>query len=185
VSRPDGEHPDDDSSGSGAARSEAEAWEQIVANYGERAILEPEPDFDADPDPTEPAGSATSGPATDPDERDDVTVGEVVPSGVFMPGVDDHPDADPVSEREERLERGDRFVPPPVPPLPRPTPLRLLAWAGTLGVPLAMLVLVVVRVDLPRVFLGMLIGWFAAGFLFLLLTMSRDPRDPWDDGSRV
>lgn len=171
MTGPERDAPDDEPAGSGRARSEQEAWAQIVANFGERAVLEPEATVDEDPWPTTPADDAP--PAAPP-----------VPD-VVVPDADAHPDRDEVSEREERLEREDRFVPPPLEPLPRTTPLRTAAWAGVLGVPLGVLLVVLLPFDLPRIVFGVMVGWFVASFMYLVATMTRTPRDPYDDGSRV
>jgi hypothetical protein len=41
------------------------------------------------------------------------------------------------------------------------------------------------RVHLPAVLGWSLVAWFVGGFLYLVATMPRSPREPWDDGSRV
>lgn len=85
--------------------------------------------------------------------------------------------AEPVDE--------ERFVPPPPPPLPRPAPRRAVAWAGVFGVPLVILVSLVASLDLPSLLDYLLLAWFVGGFLYLVATMPRHPREPWDDGSRI
>ncbi len=79
----------------------------------------------------------------------------------------------------------ERFVPPPPPPLPRPEPRRAIAWAGVFGAPVVVLVALALSIDLPTLLDCVLIGWFVGGFLYLVTTMSRIPRDPSDDGSRI
>ncbi|WP_107774618.1 hypothetical protein [Nocardioides sediminis] len=79
----------------------------------------------------------------------------------------------------------ERFVPPPPPPLPRPAPRRALAWAGVFGVPIVILVSLVASLDLPSLLDYLLLAWFVGGFLYLVATMPRHPREPWDDGSRI
>jgi hypothetical protein len=79
----------------------------------------------------------------------------------------------------------ERFVPPPPPPLPRPDNKRLVAWAGVLGVPLLLLVLVLASVRPPTLVSYALVAWFVGGFTFLVLQMPRGPRDPEDDGARL
>ena len=78
-----------------------------------------------------------------------------------------------------------RFVPPEPPPLPRPEPRRAVAWAGVFGAPALVLVALVTQLSLPPVVGFLLIAWFVGGFLYLVATMSRNDRDPWDDGSRI
>jgi len=43
----------------------------------------------------------------------------------------------------------------------------------------------VFSIDLPSLIDYLLIGWFVGGFGYLVATMSRTPREPWDDGSRI
>lgn len=78
-----------------------------------------------------------------------------------------------------------RFVPPTPPPLPRPEPRRAVAWAGLFGAPLITLLATVAGLDLPSALDYALLAWFVGGFAYLVLTMPRGPREPWDDGSRV
>lgn len=102
---------------------------------------------------------------------------------------DDAPRAVEVPEvaapRPQIEESQERFVPPPPPPLPRLRPRRALAWAGVLGAPVLLLVLLVLAVDLPAAVGYALVAWFVGGFGYLVATMPSGPRDPWDDGSRV
>ena len=82
-------------------------------------------------------------------------------------------------------EPEERFVPPPPPPLPRPENKRLVAWAGVLGVPLLLLVLVLASFRPPTLMSYALVAWFVGGFTYLVLQMPRGPRDPEDDGARL
>ncbi|HXH77997.1 hypothetical protein [Nocardioides sp.] len=91
---------------------------------------------------------------------------------------DPAPDPGPAAAYDE-----PRFVPPTPPPLPRPEPRRAIAWAGVFGAPV--LVLVALRIDLPSLLDYLLVAWFVGGFLYLVATMSRSGREPWDDGSRI
>ncbi len=154
------DHPEEEHSApedAGTPLSESQAWELIVANYGD-PVLPATPGRDE-----HPAGSGRT-------ERDS-------PPATETP--------DPVAEREERWEQATGFTPPTPPPLPRPSLPRLVAWVGVLGVPLFLLVSLFAGLELPRILLGVASGWFVGGFMFLVATMSRAPRDPWDDGSRV
>lgn len=78
-----------------------------------------------------------------------------------------------------------RFVPPPAPPVPLAEPPRLLAWIGLFGSPTVLLVALVFGLQLPGWLSTLLIGSFIGGFGYLVATMSRDPRDPGDDGARI
>ncbi|OIJ24680.1 hypothetical protein [Nocardioides luteus] len=147
---------DDASVPSEGRPSDEEAWREIVENYGDRPALEDEP----------------------------------VSRGLFEKKIDI---VEPVEESDpyEDMWRDDDegYVPPPPPPLPKPTPARLLAWIGVLGAPVAVLVLIVVTQITDRHFsswvIGGLVAAFLGGFVYLLMTMPSEPREPWDDGARV
>jgi hypothetical protein len=95
------------------------------------------------------------------------------------------PDPEPVDVFAAAYDEAERFVPPPPPPLPRPEPKRAVAWAGLFGAPVLALVALVFKIDLPSLLDFALVGWFVGGFGYLVATMSKTPRDPWDDGSRI
>lgn len=78
----------------------------------------------------------------------------------------------------------DRFVPPVPPPIPAPGPRRAVAWAGVLGAPLVLLLLVV-GARPPSWAAYALVAWFVGGFVYLVLQMPTGPADPGDDGARV
>jgi hypothetical protein len=78
----------------------------------------------------------------------------------------------------------DRFVPPVPPPVPAPGPGRALAWAGVLGAPLVLLLLVV-GARPPSWAAYALVAWFVGGFVYLVVRMPSGPGDPGDDGARV
>jgi len=105
-------------------------------------------------------------PVVDPAPRSDV----VEPDEVY--------EADPWAEEE-------RFVPPPAPPVPLAEPPRLLAWIGLFGSPTVLLVALVIGWQLPGWLSTLLIGSFIGGFGYLVATMNREPRDPWDNGARI
>ena len=112
-----------------------------------------------EPDPVEPA------PARSWAEEEPVAAPDPGPASAY----DDEP----------------RFDPPTPPPLPRPEPRRAIAWAGVFGAPVLMLVALVTRIDLPSLLDYLILAWFVGGFLYLVATMSRTGREPWDDGSRI
>jgi hypothetical protein len=134
-----------------------EAWRAIVDNYGDRPVLDDEPETTVEESPRPPA----SAPAPAPEQT-------------RASWDDPYPDADWGSER---------FVPPPPPPLPRTTPDRTAAWAGVLGGPVVLLVCLLVGIALPEVVAYGLVAAFVGGFVYLVLTMTREPRDPDDDGA--
>jgi hypothetical protein len=68
--------------------------------------------------------------------------------------------------------------------VPRPRGLRLAAWIGLFGVPVAALLCAVLGVSVPSIVGLVMIVWFVAGFGYLVATMSgRDPDSGWDDGA--
>jgi hypothetical protein len=77
------------------------------------------------------------------------------------------------------------FVPPTPPPVPLPSPPRLLAWIGVIGAPLFFLACLILGVSLPSWASTLLVAAFIGGFVFLVATMRNDPPDPYDDGARV
>lgn len=125
------------------------AWREIVENYGDRAVLEPEAYTDP---PLAPEPSRW----VDDDEPDD-----------------------------DLFEDEERFVPPTPPPVGHTSAPRTLAWLGMLGSPVVLLVALVTGLPLPTVVGWLLVAAFVGGFGYLVATMPREPRDPWDDGSRV
>jgi len=72
------------------------------------------------------------------------------------------------------------FVPPDPPAPQLPEPRRRLAWLGLFGAPLAMLVSVVLGWIYPGWLMMCLVAAFVGGFVYLVATMSRGPRDGGD-----
>lgn len=95
------------------------------------------------------------------------------------------PEPEPLVTPAAAYDEAERFVPPTPPPLPRPEPRRAVAWAGLFCAPVLVLIATVFGIDLPALLDYLLIGWFVGGFVYLVATMSRTPREPWDDGSRI
>lgn len=104
------------------------------------------------------------------------------PAHFVVPAPEPEPEPEPVAVRPEAEER---YIPPPPPPLPRPAPPRAVAWAGVFGAPVVLLVCLFAHIYLPTLIDYLLLAWFVGGFLYLVATMSREPREPWDDGSRI
>ena len=128
--------------------------------------------------------------------REDAAWREIVDHYGDRAQVDDVPPPEPPrnAEPEPEVEAEvavvrpvdeERFIPPAPPPLARPAPPRAIAWAGVFGVPLVLLICLVYRLDLPTLVDYLLLAWFVGGFVYLVATMSREPREPWDDGSRI
>jgi len=141
-------------------------WRAIVANYGERPeIAEPEVEL---PPPSAHLAQFPGDPAP----------GDEFPGDEF-PG-----DEDP-GERPVPAELEDHYVPPVPPPLPKPPPLRLLAWVGLFGVPVFVLVALMAHLALPSWVGLLLMVWFVGGFVFLVASMRPGTGEDYDDGARL
>ena len=138
---------------------EDRAWRAIVENYGDRPELE-------EPPPTAPPAQPVS----------DVPFGGRFGDPRALGG--EPAEAAPAAEDEG-------FVPPPPPPLPRVEPDRMVAWAGVLGSPLVLLCALVFGFSLLAWLGYLLVAGFVGGFLYLVVKMPREPREPWDDGAQV
>ena len=162
MTHPDDPHPDKTGqSAEDAAEQPApddEVWAQIVANYGERPEMGPEP------------GTAT------PAEPESLRVFD----RSYLDAVDG-------LETAATWDDEGHFVPPPPPPLPRPDVRRAIAWAGLIGGPFLLLVAVVLSLAYPGWLTGLLVAGFVGGFVFLVATMPRGRHDDWsgDDGAVV
>lgn len=139
--------------------AEDQAWRAIVENYGERAELD---DAQPPPAPTAPPGAPFGGRFGD--------------LRAFQPEDENEPF---VAEDEEG------YIPPEPPPLPRVEPDRMLAWVGVLGSPVVLLCALIFSIGMPSWLGYLLVAGFVGGFLYLVVKMPREPRDPWDDGAQV
>lgn len=139
--------------------AEDQAWRAIVENYGERPELDDPPPV-APPDPATPASPAPFG-------------GRFGDPRAFSP------------EPEELSAEEEGFVPPPPPPLPRVEPDRMLAWIGVFGAPAVLLCALVFAIGIPSWLGYLLVTGFVGGFIYLVVKMPREPRDPGDDGAQV
>lgn len=90
---------------------------------------------------------------------------------------------DDLADPPERVDPDAEFVPPTPPPIPRPPIDRLLAWLGVFGIPAVVLVCIVAGISVPTWVGVLMAGGFLGGFCYLVLRMSDEPRDPWDDGA--
>ena len=141
------------------AQAEEQAWREIVDHYGDLPVVPDEPDLQASPSIPDPTRTPADQPAEDPAAQ---------PPDVF------------------RLEPYDeQFVPPPLPPPPDISTDRRFAWVGLVAPPVLLLIVVVLDYPLPGILTGALVLAFLASFGYLVATMSRDPRDPDDDGARL
>jgi hypothetical protein len=140
------------------------AWREIVANYGDQPELPV-----AEPVDTE------TGPPAEPVEA--------VRRDVFDRS---YLDSQELNTKASWDDEG-HFVPPPPPPLPQVAPRRKAAWAGLIGAPALMLVVIILGWDFPTWVMGLLVAWFVGGFVYLVATMPRTRGDGWpgDDGAVV
>lgn len=171
----------------GDGSDEDALWRSIVANYGERVSLEPDDPRsgstgagapDGEPAESGDAQTRSDRPETDP-EPEPPRASRVSPEEATVPA--------PLDPWVERHLAEEHFTPPEVAAAPLPEPRRLLAWVGVLGVPLALVVLVVLGIDIPSWGSLLMIVWSLGGFGFLVATMRRDDDDDdgWDDGAVV
>ena len=165
-----------------STKDEEDAWRSIVENYGERARLD-DPVEPVDPVREQRTDDGTVDDAPEAEGTTAVPERPVRPDFVPFEGtVADEPD--PFEERLPRVTDEETFV-PPTPPLPYVAPRRLAAWCVLVLAPLTLLVCGALDVYLPAPLRGVLVAAPLAAFGYLVATMSRDPRDPFDDGARV
>lgn len=159
-------------------RRDDEAWRAIVDNFGERAQLDDDT-TGTDPSPgSDPARrDPGAGPGTGP--------GSLPPASLFRDPLAGRPEPSPADDRGDGAEPEERFVPPTPPPLPRPAPPRLAAWAGVLGMPVLLVVLLVAQVALPPWWTTVMALWFLGGFAYLVAAMPGERPDDGDNGARV
>lgn len=111
-------------------------------------------------------------PAPEPPPK----VGSVFDGPVFNPTSDE-------IDRSLASEQG--FVAPDPGWQPLPETRRLAAWIGLFAGPVFLLLAAVLHLRVPGWLIGLLVLGFVGGFVFLVWQMPREPRDPWDDGSRI
>ncbi|WP_110205099.1 hypothetical protein [Nocardioides daejeonensis] len=145
---------------------EDEAWRQIVENYGDTPSV-------GDLASTDEPGASSQLPE------------ETSAEALAAWSVDPDPEPEPARWTPEPWEDEGGFVPPPTPPFPWAEPRRLVAWLGVFLAPSVMLIGLVLAQRFPGWLSGLLVAWFVGGFLYLVATMPRGGRDPWDDGSRI
>lgn len=145
-------------------KDEDALWQEIVDNYEDTA--------------------PGSEPSEDPADADDPTDAADLLS---VPLLDPTAEAEPDPADEELLPWEDegRFTPPPPEPIPLAAPPRMLAWLGVFGSPVLALVALVAGHPFRGILGLLMVAWFVGGFVYLVRTMGDDPRDPWDDGSRI
>ena len=101
------------------------------------------------------------------------------------PGGEPEPRAPTYDELARDRNEAERFVPPEPPPAPRLDLPRHLPWVGVFGVPTLLLVLLLAGMSLPTWLGYLLVGGFVGSFVYLVSTMQRGGRDPWDDGAQL
>jgi hypothetical protein len=103
-------------------------------------------------------------------------VGAVFDGPVFNPTYD-------AVDRSLETEQG--FVAPDPGWQPLPQGPRLVAWLGLLLGPAFLLLAAILHLSIPGWLVAVLVVGFVGGFGFLVWQMPREPREPWDDGSRI
>jgi hypothetical protein len=181
--QPDDRSPEDrpgDAQPAGTPFDEDAAWAAIVANYGARPEMGPEPSADDPADGDRPGDQSGS-------DR----------SAEDRPGLFDRSYLDAQLARAERQQPEldtpatwddeGHFVPPTPPPLPTLDPRRKAAWIGLFGSPALMLIGIVLGWTFPAWLGFLLVGAFVGGFGYLVATMPRGGHDDWsgDDGAVV
>jgi hypothetical protein len=166
----------DDGARDERAQAEEQAWRDIVEHYGERPTLADDLE-DLGLDSIEAVDEGAASVETPPDHTLDPPLEPPVEGPVERPV--DHQEPTPF------VPYSDHFVPPPLPPPPDISTDRRFAWVGLIAPPLVVLLVVVLNYPLPGILTVALIVAFLASFGYLVATMSRDPRDPDDDGARL
>lgn len=174
---------------------EEKAWRLIVDHYDETATPDrPTPPGGSPEERTDgaPRRPETDGPGARADGAEPVEESSTDEPGRALPASDEfspgpyvapaeEPEPEPLAfEREE-----ETFTLPPPPPAPTVPTGRRIAWAAVGGAPLVFLVAALTGNALPGAAAALLGVALAVGFVYLVLTMPGEPRDPWDDGSRV
>lgn len=98
---------------------------------------------------------------------------------VFDPRLSDafgESDRDPVGP-------ADRFVPPDPGPGERMALPTRLAWVGAVGAPLFLVFLTAFGLYISSTIATLVVAAFVTGVVYLIVSMSRDPREDGDDGA--
>jgi hypothetical protein len=133
------------------------AWQEIIANFGERAHLD-------DEDLDEPV---------------------VIPEPYFDDDVDQpfEPDPDVYLDEEDRFVPPE---PGPMPRTTPDRLIAWLGLLGSPVAAIVLFVIhSTTGLYIPGWVIDILVVAFLAGFGYLVLHMPREPRDPWDDGARL
>jgi hypothetical protein len=141
------------------AAAEDRAWREIVDHYGES------PDVAELTELTSPVEPPPEQPPRPLEFR------------VVRPIID------PDDDEAFRVDDGEGFTPPPLPPPAVITPERRLAWVALVVSPILLVVINLINYAFPGIFTVGLVAAFLASFGYLVATMT--PHDPDDDGARV
>ncbi len=169
-----------------------DAWSRLVEGFHttteSSAPQTSPPDVTAPEAPTDPAPGDVASASGDEDQKvedhapeHDVPPFTDEPVEVWEQHLPDDPGPGWAPVEEDRT----RFVPPVPPPLPTGPPLRRAAWWGLIGAPTLLVLVLFSGWRPPPLFGYLLVAVFLGSFGYLVATMGEEPRDPWDDGSRV
>lgn len=146
-----------DTGGPSEEAAQDAAWQEIVANFGERAQLD-------DQDLDEPV---------------------VTPAPYFDDDIDQpfDPDPDVYLDDEDRFVPPE---PGPLPRTAPDRLVAWIGLFGAPVATIVLFVIhATTGLDVPGWVITVLVVAFLAGFGYLVLHMPREPRDPWDDGARL
>lgn len=176
-----------------------QAWAQIVADLTGSSTPETTDPTETDVGSAESAGSAESsaGPAAPSAAAEPPPAPPAPAPQPPAPGPDQGLAAlfEPLRRREPAKPAPDAFVdnwedeghftPPPPPEIPEGTPIKRMAWAGTLGGPLVLILIALTGWDPPRIVsIGAGLATIA-GFITLVWNLPESREDGWDDGARL
>jgi hypothetical protein len=92
---------------------------------------------------------------------------------------------DPTYDELDAPDETERFVPPEPPPAPKLQLPQHLPWIGVFGAPALLVLALLTGLTLPAWLGYLMVTGFVGGFVYLVLTMRRGGREPWDDGARL
>lgn len=169
-----------------------EAWAQIVAGLTGSPTADP-----TDSAPKSDAESATESDtesAAPPAPADPPPAPPIPAPQPPAPGPDPGLAAlfEPLRRREpapdafvDNWEDEGHFTPPPPPEIPEGTPIKRMAWAGTLGGPLLLILIALTGWDPPQIVsIGAGLATIA-GFITLVWHLPEAREDGWDDGAQL
>jgi hypothetical protein len=155
-------------------RDEDAIWAEIVASFDRDTATE-------DTETPWPEEENLSRTADQDDEASQDRSGKLPTARVIQPAAEDDEFPDDEDEDEDEDEH---FVPPAPPPLPNVDSATKGAWIALFSGPLYLLLAAILGWQVPGWVAFVAVAAFVGGFVYLVLRMGDDPRDP-DDGAVV